>query len=146
MQTRCELKIPSWEDMRYDVSPNDERRPSSHVDRTSRHLTRQLAYAVCGWDQYIATLSSSHACTQLHTTPTVIFLGIGEIPIETDQVLRNSDSLLEKNFSKINVPNGCCVACCSIRNAAPSANFLSGTWCLWWCCIVRYCRVLLKCI
>ena len=25
MQTRCELKIPSWEDVRYDVSPNDER-------------------------------------------------------------------------------------------------------------------------
>ena len=85
MQTRCELKFrdphissshPLWEDMCCDVSPNDERWPSAHVDRTSRHLTRRLAYAVGRWDQYIATSLNSHACTQLHATATVTFLGI----------------------------------------------------------------------
>jgi len=65
------MRTQNTVDMRYDVSHNDERLLVSSCDRASRHLTRRLAYAVGGRDQYIATRRSSHACTQLHAMPTV---------------------------------------------------------------------------
>ena len=52
---------------------------------------------------------SSHACAQLHATPTIVFLGIGisraEIPIVTQSSSWEFKFLTrEKNFSKINIP------------------------------------------
>ena len=53
-------------------------------------------------------LASSHACTQLHATPTVIFLGIYPQSWDTDrdsiEFREFKFSTPEKNFWKINIP------------------------------------------
>ena len=69
------------------VSPNDERPLVSSCGPHVQALD-SVTRLWCGRrDQYIATHHISHACMQLHATPTVIFIGIGvgrpEIPIKT---------------------------------------------------------------